>query len=215
MSFCLALLLFGADDLPVSLSDPEPEQRPAGTSQVFVRLRGGLWYSRQLNFDAVSASGQELHSKQEVLGAADLDVGYSVELGAQDQSHYDFVVFGSIEGAFGDEIRIVDASLCLGFRGRAEPGTSPWIPQEFILYFGPSYGVLDVTASGFVEFKGGSGSRSGFSLAWRASRAFSIDFMVEYRYLRFEVKDKDQIASGDTRMGAGGVWMGLAADLRF
>jgi hypothetical protein len=215
MTLCFALLLV-ASDLPLSLGDEILESRTTDNDLMFARLRGGLLFSRRLQFDAITVSGAELHSKQKISGSAGMDLGLSFEIENKNSTSLDFILFASIEGAFGSEFLIEDANLCFGLRSRAEPGSvSPWAPQEFAIYFGPSYGLLQARDSGFVDFKGGAGSRTGLSLAWKVGRALGIGLTVEYRYLKFDVKDKSEIASGDTSTTAGGVWAGVGVDFRF
>src|ERR1043166_1391131 len=145
MTFCLAVLLLMPDDLPVSLSEPEPEVAPlASPDASFVRVRGGLWSSRQFHFEATTTASTGISSKQETLGSAGIDLGPAI-LGDR------VVFFGSVEGAFGNRIRMEDVGLCVGFRDWADPGATAGVPQEAMIYAGPIYGKFDVTTPGFVE----------------------------------------------------------------
>src|SRR5437667_6179726 len=133
MTLCLALLLLTPDDLPNSLSEPEPEPAaPAHEELAFLRVRGGLWSSRAFHFEATSISSTEMSSKQATLGSAGVDLGPSF-FGDR------LVFFGSVEGSYGNKIHLEDAGLCVGFRDWADPGSSAGVPQEAMIYAGPIY----------------------------------------------------------------------------
>jgi len=209
MTLCLALFLLMPDDLPGSLNDPEPEPAPDPFHEsVFIRGRGGIWASRAFRFEATTVGGSLQSSKQENFGSGGLDVGFSPGMEK-------FVVFGSVEAAFASHLRLEDAGLCVGFRDWADPGAMMGVPQEAMIYAGPIYGRFDITTPGFVEFNRAWGARAGVSFTWKLTHALGISLMAEYRYLKFRVKDKSEIASGNTTIGASGLWAGFGVDLVF
>jgi hypothetical protein len=209
MTFCLALLLAMSDDLPLSLSEPEPEPAPpARVDSLFLRLRGGIWASRGLDFDATTVFSTQLRSKSETLSSAGIDFGASI-------FSERVVVFGSLEASIGGKMHSESVGACIGYRDWSDPGASPGVPQEAMIYAGPIFGRFDITTAGFGDFDRALGARAGISFTWKLNRTFGVSLAVEYRYLKFDYKDKSTIVSGDTSIGGSGVWAGLGLDLRF
>lgn len=206
MTFCLALMLLLGEDLPSSLSEPEPAGAPPGDS-ILLRARGGVWSSRQFDFEAFTTSGQQLRSGAETLISAGVDAGFAVA----DR----VVVFGMFEGLWSNGIHSEVAGLCVGYRDWSEPGASAGVPQEAMIYAGALFGRFDITTSGFGDFESAAGARAGMSFTWELARALGLTLAVEYRYLKFDYKDEGDLLSGDKTIGGSGIWVGLGLDLRF
>jgi len=211
MTLCLALFLLAPGDLPTSLSDPDPAPEPVGAplgDHILLRVRGGIWSSRALDFDTTLSNGTQLRSKATALYTAGIDAGGSI-------FHDRFVVFGSIEENFSSGIRSETASVCFGWRDWAGPTASAGVPNEVILFTGPMFGRFDISTSGFGGFDNGIGVRAGITLTWKLSpyAGFSLD--AEYRFIEFDYKDKGSIVSGDKSIGGSGFWIGAGIDFRF
>ena len=207
MTLCLALFLATLGDLPGSLSEPEPTPPPGG-DRILVRVRGGVWSSGGFDFDAFTTSGTEMRSKQQMLLSVGLDAGAAI-LSER------FVIFASVEESSASKINLEDAGFCLGFRDWSGPTAAAGVPNEALLYAGPLFGRFDVTTSGFGKFDTGIGARAGLSLTWKLSPPFAFSLVAEYRYLKFDLKDKSEIATGDKSIGGSGYWLGAGVDLRF
>ena len=207
MTLCLTLLLATLGDLPATLSEPEPTPPPGG-DRVLVRVRGGMWSSNGFDFEAVTTSSTLLRSKQQSLGSVALDAGGAI-------LNERFVVFASIEENLASHISLEDVGFCMGFRDWSGPTAAAGVPNEALLYAGPIFGRFDVKTSGFSSFDTGFGMRAGVSLTWKLAAPFALSLIGEYRYIKFDVKDKSAIASGDTSIGGSGFYVGAGLDLRF
>jgi hypothetical protein len=209
MTLCLTLLLATLGDLPGTLSEPEPEPTPPpGGDRILLRVRGGMWSSSGFDFDAFTTSSTEMRSKQKTLLSVGLDAGASI-LSER------FVIFASIEESSASKINLEDVGFCVGFRDWSGPTASAGVPNEALIYAGPLFGRFDVTTSGFGTFDTGIGVRAGLSLTWKLSPPFAVSLVGEYRWLKFDLKDKSAIASGDKSIGGSGYWIGAGVDLRF
>jgi len=206
MSLCLALLLLSPDDLPLSLSEPVPAGvRPADS--LLLRAYGGIWSSRALDFEATTTASTRLRSGAETLVSAGLDAGIAV--------HDRVMVFGTIEGSWANEIHSEVAGVSVGYRDWSDPSASPGVPHEAMIYAGALYGRFDITTPGFGDFDNAFGGRAGISFTWTLAKSLGLTLAAEYRYLKFDYKDKSTLVSGDTSIGGSGIWAGLGLDLRF
>lgn len=217
MTLCLALILLTTGDLPTSLSEsipepmaepmPEPKGAPLG-DHVLLRVRGGAWTTKAFEFDAITTSSTQLRSTADTLASFGFDGGGSV---LNDR----IVVFGSIEGSYSSKIHSENVGLCIGWRDWAPSTAAAGIPNEVILYAGAMYGRFDITTSGFGDFDNTLGARAGISLYWKLTPIAGISLLAEYRYMKFDYKDKSSILSGDTSIGGSGLWIGMGIDFRF
>jgi hypothetical protein len=216
MTLCLALFLMASGDLPVSLSDPEPELErepepmtpPPGGDRILFRLRGGVWDSKAFNFTAVTTSNTEMRSTQQLLESVGIDAGGSL-------FNERFMIFASVEESLASKITLEDAGVCVGLRDWAGPNATAAVPHEALAYVGPMLGRFTTSASGFSKFNTGFGVRAGISLTWLLGKHFGVSFVGEYRYLKFDVKDTSEIVSGNKSIGGSGFWLGAGLDLRF
>ena len=207
MTLCVLLLLLSPDDLPLSLSEPEPAA-PEARDTLFLRVRGGAWTTSAFRFDATTTASTEMTSRQKTLGSGGLDAGASL---LSDR----LVLFGGIDGSFASHLRLETGGICLGVRDWSDPAAVAGVPQEGMIYAGPIYGRFDVTTPGFIDFDRAWGARAGISFTWKPGRTLGLTLVAEYRYIKFQVRDKSEIASGNTSVGGSGLWAGLGLDFRF
>ncbi len=207
MTLCLAMmLLLSQDEIPLSLSEPSP----AGVvpdDRFLLRATGGIWSAHSFDFDATTTAGLQLRSSEETLLTAGADAGMAL---------FDRVfLFGTVEGSWSNDIHAEVAGLSLGYRDGSDPGASPGVPQEAMVYAGALFGRFAITTPGFGDFENAFGGRAGISFTWKLARTLGLNLAVEYRYLKFDYKDKSTILTGDESIGGSGLWAGLGLDLRF
>lgn len=211
MTLCLALFLLASGDLPLSLSEPEPDPGsmtpPPGGDKILLRVRGGVWSSHAFEFNAVT-SNTEMVSKTQLLETVGIDAGGSLWSER-------FVIFASVEDSMADKISLEDAGFCVGWRDWAGPNASAAVPHEALIYVGPLLGRFTTSTSGFAKFDTGIGVRAGVSLTWMFGKHFGVSVVGEFRYMKFDVKSASEILSGSTSIGGSGYWAGAGLDLRF
>ncbi|HZE97648.1 MAG TPA: hypothetical protein VE981_11525 [Planctomycetota bacterium] len=167
--------------------------------------RAGVWVGRDFKFEANRTDGLQSLSKQEALFSAELMGG--IEL-------YDHLqILASIEGDIASKITAEVGGLYLGWRQRPKERYGKGVPDVATVYAGVLFGKFEVHEDNFGDFDRGVGFAGGFSLGWELSPAWAIDFIAEYRYLKFDYKM--DVSSGDTSIGGNAVWVGVGMNLRF
>ncbi|HLF91824.1 MAG TPA: hypothetical protein VJB14_00035 [Planctomycetota bacterium] len=209
MTLCLAMMmLLTQDELPIALSLGGPA--PAGVvpdDRFLLRATGGVWSARSFDFDATTTASLQLRSSEETLLTAGVDAGMAL---------YDRVfLFGTLEGAWANDIHAEVAGLSVGYRDGSDPGASPGVPQEAMIYAGALFGRFAITTPGFGDFENALGGRAGMSFTWKLARTLGLTLAVEYRYLKFDYKDDSTLLTGNESIGGSGIWAGLGLDLRF
>jgi hypothetical protein len=199
MSLFAAILLLGQAE-PAA-----PFPREIGSEPLFVRIRGGAWFSEGFRFDAVRTDLIHVASREDLLPAGGVDFGLSLPEG--------LFAFASAEGAFGRYTQVKAAGLSLGYREWRTPETPEGLPDEASVYAGAFYGTFDVDAVGFGNFDGAVGFWGGVSASWQLTRGIVASLQVEYRYADF--KYQLPVLTGDRYAGGSGIWLGAALDFRF
>jgi hypothetical protein len=197
MIFCLALLLGGPDP------DPWDPYRADGT-EVFTRLRTGVWAGNSLSFKAVSGSVQR-EIDTHILGSAGADIGLTF-------GEHVFC-FGSYEISAAQHLFSDVAGACVGWRQGAEKDTDPWVPRETALYAGGLWGRFDVADAGFGEFSDAFGFRAGISFSWDLGKRTAVCAVGEYRLITFHYEEDTTLGAND--VGGSTAWLGLALEVRW
>lgn len=198
---CAILLLAGADDPLAELQ----EFRSRWEIEPFVRLRSGIWGSRDFDFEATLPNLEPRRAKGDWVVSSGLDAGaifpdnWALLLTYEFESSHEY--FGHLGGA------------ALGYRGRAEPDVSPGVPRETLVYAGVLWGTLEVHDSEFGDFDESYGFRAGLSLQWELHSTLMVSAAFEYRLMEWDYEEPVQ--SGDDQVGGSGIWLGVGLEYRF
>jgi hypothetical protein len=201
MSLLLAALLAGPGDLPAEMRWEDASSRLGG----FLRIRGGVWAASGFEFEATRADSVHVESDGEAMGSGGVDLGFVIA------DH--FVLLASADYSATDDTNAQTAGAAIGYRDVAEPGSSPGVPDEVMVYAGAFWGAYEVEKKGFGDFDDAVGFRAGISVTYRLSPAFSVSAVGEYRLIEFDYEE--EVVEGDTFAGGSSAWVGLGLDLRF
>ena len=207
MAIWLAAMLAAAafppedDPLPRSLQADETVK----TGEGFVGARAGVWTGRGFDFKAVRTDSTEASTDQQAFFSA------SVVAGVQFYEHVAVLV--SAEADLASKVRAVVGGVAIGWRERPKERYGKGVPDEVLIYGGVVTGRISVDESGFGSFDRGVGYNVGASFGWLLSPRLALQFLGEYRYLKFDYRR--DVLSGDTSIGGNSVWIALGVDLRF
>jgi hypothetical protein len=167
--------------------------------------RLGVWTASEFKFQATRTDGKVSTSNQNTLFSA------SVMGGVQFYDH--FRLLASVEGDFASKISSEVAGAYIGWHQRPKERYGKGVPDEATVYAGVVAGKLAVHENDFGDFDRGVGFSGGISLGWTVSSSLTVDFIGEYRNLKFDYR-KD-VASGSTSIGGSGAWIGMGLEFRF
>lgn len=168
-------------------------------------VRLGVWTGRDFSFDAIRTDGKQATSKQQALFSASAMVG---------MEFYDhFRVMIAAEADVASQITAEVGGAYLGWHQRPKERYGKGVPDEATVYAGVVFGSIKVNEPDFGEFDHGIGFGGGLDFGWLLSPRWSVDFLAEYRYLKFDYKR--DVVSGDNSIGGHSVWIGLGLSVRF
>lgn len=177
----------------------------AHTTNGVAAVRMGVWGGRDFSFDAIRTDGKQATSKQEAFFSANAMVG---------MEFYDhFRVMLSAEGDIASQITAEIGGAYVGWHQRPKERYGKGVPDEATVYAGALFGKIDVHEPDFGEFKRGIGFAGGIDFGWQLSSKWSVDFLAEYRYLKFDYKL--DVTEGDNSIGGNTFWIALGLSLRF
>ncbi len=167
--------------------------------------RLGVWTGRDFSFDAIRTDGKQATSKQQAFFSA------SAMLGMEFYDHFRILL--AAEGDVASKITAEVGGAYVGWHERPRERYGKGVPDEATVYAGVVFGGIEVHEPDFGNFKRGIGFGGGIDFGWMLSPKWSIDFIGEYRYLKFDYQEA--VIEGDNSIGGHSAWIGAAFTLRF
>ncbi len=207
MGIWMAVLLAAAGAPPEDEALPRSMQFEDDVQVVegLLSARLGVWTGRSFQFEAVRTDSTQASSKQEAFFSASLLVG------AQFYEH--IVVLGTYEMSLASKMTVQIGGAYLGYRDHPKKSYGKGVPDEVMIYAGVLFGRLNVDQADFGSFDRGVGFGGGLELGWSLSSKVVLELFAEYRSIRFDYRE--DIVSGDSKIGGSSGWFGVGVDIRF